>query len=149
MQFPETFEKEKRVLYVNGEIYIEVAKHPQWPFYVKTNQMEVQVLGTSFGITAYDDEIFQTVVLKEGSVFVKNNQGNGQTIQPNQCLMVEKEEMTVKDVDVYDYISWIDGVLQFHEKSLQKVLNSLSRYYRVHFDCPMAVSYTHLTLPTN
>lgn len=24
-------------------------------------------------------------------------------IQPNQCLMVEKEEMTVKDVDVYDY----------------------------------------------
>lgn len=43
-------------------------------FYVKTNQMEVQVLGTSFGITAYDDEIFQTVVLKEGSVFVKNNQ---------------------------------------------------------------------------
>ena len=78
--------------------------------------MEVQVLGTSFGITAYDDEIFQTVVLKEGSVFVKNNQGNGQTIQPNQCLMVEKEEMTVKDVDVYDYISWIDGVLQFLEK---------------------------------
>lgn len=72
--FLETFEKEKRVLYVNGEIYIEVAKHPQWPFYVKTNQMEVQVLGTSFGITAYDDEIFQTVVLKEGSVFVKNNQ---------------------------------------------------------------------------
>ena len=71
LQFPETFEKEKRVLYVNGEIYIEVAKHPQWPFYVKTNQMEVQVLGTSFGITAYDDEIFQTVVLKEGSVFVK------------------------------------------------------------------------------
>ena len=139
MQFPETFEKEKRVLYVNGEIYIEVAKHPQWPFYVKTNQMEVQVLGTSFGITAYDDEIFQTVVLKEGSVFVKNNQGNGQTIQPNQCLMVEKEEMTVKDVDVYDYISWIDGVLQFHEKSLQKVLNSLSRYYRVRFDCPMEI----------
>lgn len=139
LQFPETFEKEKRVLYVNGEIYIEVAKHPQWPFYVKTNQMEVQVLGTSFGITAYDDEIFQTVVLKEGSVFVKNNQGNGQTIQPNQCLMVEKEEMTVKDVDVYDYISWIDGVLQFHEKSLQKVLNSLSRYYRVRFDCPMEI----------
>lgn len=34
--------------------------------------------------------------------------------------MVEKEEMTVKDVDVYDYISWIDGVLQFHEKSLQR-----------------------------
>ena len=53
--------------------------------------------------------------------------------------MVEKEEMTVKNVDVYDYISWIDGVLQFHEKSLQKVLNSLSRYYRVRFDCPMEI----------
>ena len=39
--------------------------------------------------------------------------------------MVEKEEMTVKDVDVYDYISWIDGVLQFHEKSLQKGVEQL------------------------
>lgn len=139
LQFPQTFEKDKRILYVNGEIYLEVAKNPQWPFYVKTKQMEVQVLGTSFGITAYDDEKSQSVVLKDGSVFIKNNQGNGKTIKPNQCLVVEKEEMTVKEVDVHNYISWINGVLQFHEKSLQMILNSLSRYYRVRFDCPIEI----------
>ncbi len=136
LQFPETFEKEKRTLYVNGEIYIEVAKDPHWPFYLKTDQMEVEVLGTSFGITAYGDEPSQAVILKEGSVSVRNGKGDRQTIRPNQCLTVEGEAMTVKEVDIYDYISWINGTLQFHEKNLQDVLRSLARYYRVQFDCP-------------
>ena len=119
-----------------GNLLINI---PNGLFMLKRIKWKYSFIVLLSGLTAYDDEIFQTVVLKEGSVFVKNNQGNGQTIQPNQCLMVEKEEMTVQDVDVYDYISWIDGVVQFHEKSLQKVLNSLSRYYRVRFDCPMEI----------
>ena len=135
LQFPETFAKGKRELYVKGEIYIEVAKNSEWPFYVKTDGMEVQVLGTSFGFTAYDDEESRSLVLKEGSVMVKNSLGNGQVIRPNQRLTVEGENMVVSEVNVDDYLSWVEGVLQFHNKTLQEVLRSLSRYYRVRFDC--------------
>ena len=56
---------------MEGEVYLEVTKDASCPFYVKTNQMEIKVLGTSFGIVAYKDENFQSVVLKEGSVAVE------------------------------------------------------------------------------
>lgn len=44
--------------------------------------------------------------------------------------------MSVSQVNVYDYISWIDGILQFREKNLGEVLRSISRYYRVQFSYP-------------
>lgn len=139
LQFPETFSQEKRTIHVSGEIYLEVTKDPDRPFSVKTDRMEIQVLGTSFGITAYDDESRQLVVLKEGRVSVRKEEGEKRTIFPNECLTLEENDMTVKKVDVYNYLSWVEGVLQFHEKELGDVLRSLSRYYRVQFDCPADV----------
>ncbi|MDR2970243.1 MAG: FecR domain-containing protein [Tannerellaceae bacterium] len=134
IQFPERFEKEKRMIYVEGEIYLEVTKDESCPFYVKTNQMEVQVLGTSFCVTAYKDEKFQSVILKEGSVAVEGYGSGKQIIKPNELLVLENDQMSVSRVNVYDYISWIDGILQFHEKNLGEVLRSISRYYRVQFN---------------
>ena len=135
LQFPEIFEKEKRMIYVEGEVYLEVTKDASCPFYVKTNQMEIRVLGTSFGIVAYKDENFQSVVLKEG-VAVEGYKSGKQIIKPNDLLVLENGQMSVSQVNVYDYISWIDGILQFREKNLGEVLRSISRYYRVQFSYP-------------
>ena len=136
LQFPEIFEKEKRMIYVEGEVYLEVTKDASCPFYVKTNQMEIRVLGTSFGIVAYKDENFQSVVLKEGSVAVEGYKSGKQIIKPNDLLVLENGQMSVSQGNVYDYISWIDGILQFREKNLGEVLRSISRYYRVQFSYP-------------
>lgn len=133
LQFPEIFEKEKRMIYVEGEVYLEVSKDVSRPFYVKTNQMEIRVLGTSFGVVAYKDENFQSVVLKEGSVAVEGYKSGKQIIKPNDLLVLENGQMSVSQVNVYDYISWIDGILQFREKNLGEVLRNISRYYRVQF----------------
>ena len=136
LQFPEIFEKEKRMIYVEGEVYLEVTKDASCPFYVKTNQMEIRVLGTCFGIVAYKDENFQSVVLKEGSVAVEGYKSGKQIIKPNDILVLVYGQMSVRQVNVYDYISWIDGILQFREKNLGEVLRSISRYYRVQFSYP-------------
>lgn len=68
--YPAEFEKEKREIYVDGEIYIEVARDESRPFYVKTKNMNVRVLGTKFNVTAYESEYVQSVVLVSGSVQV-------------------------------------------------------------------------------
>lgn len=133
LQFPEVFDKDKRVIFLEGEAYMEVAKDASRPFYVKTNQMEVKVLGTSFCVIAYKDENYQSVVLKEGSVSVEGYNAGKQIIKPNDQLILENGQMSVNQVNIYDHISWIDGILQFQEKDLGEVLRSLSRYYRVRF----------------
>lgn len=135
-QFPEQFDAKKRVVYVDGEIYLEVSKDVSRPFYVKTSQMDVKVLGTSFCVTAYKEEINQAVILREGSVMVDNRSGNKQQIRPDEMLVLANNQMEVKQVEAYDYISWIDGFLQFKQRELGSILDQLARYYRVEFTCP-------------
>ena len=98
--------------------------------------MDIRVLGTSFCVTAYQDEEAQSVVLKEGLVAVNDRNGTEQKITPDEMLVLSQDQMTVKEVDPYNYISWIDGILQFKERNLGQILDQLSRYYRITFNCP-------------
>ena len=97
--------------------------------------MDIRVLGTSFNVVAYKDEMEQAVVLKEGSVSVNNHSGEEKIIKPNERLVLNDKQMSVSRVNVYDYISWIDGVLQFNQQNLGEILQRLSRYYRIEFNC--------------
>ena len=45
--------------------------------------MNVKVLGTSFCVSAYKEEVNQAVILREGSVMVDNRAGNKQQIHPD------------------------------------------------------------------
>lgn len=136
LRFPQQFQADNRTIYVNGEIYLEVKKDATRPFYVKTSQMDIRVLGTSFCVTAYQEEEAQSVVLKEGLVAVNDRNGTEQKITPDEMLVLSQEKMTVQHVDPYNYISWIDGILQFKERDLGEILDQLSRYYRITFNCP-------------
>lgn len=135
LRFPDCFDGDDRTIYVNGEIYLEVKEDSSRPFYVETSRMKVKVLGTSFNVTAYNDDSLQAVILKEGSVSVNNYSGEEKRIKPNEMLVLDKEQMSVSNVDIYDYISWKDGFLQFNQKELKDVLNRLSHYYYLQFAC--------------
>lgn len=136
LRFPQQFQSDNRTIHVNGEIYLEVKKDPTRPFFVKTSQMDIRVLGTSFCVTAYQEEETQSVVLKEGLVAINDRNGTEQKITPDEMLVLTQDQMTVKEVDPYNYISWIDGILQFKERNLGQILDQLSRYYRITFNCP-------------
>ena len=41
---------------LDGEGYFKVAKNAEVTFYVKTNDVQVQVDGTVFNVRAYDDD---------------------------------------------------------------------------------------------
>lgn len=134
LEFPHYFEKDKREIMVEGEIYIEVAKEEERPFFVNTPDVSVKVLGTRFNISAYKDDLFSNVVLVEGKVEV-SYENEKIILNPNQLAILEEKHMKVKTADVYDYISWKDGLLQFNSKPLPQILTRLSRYYDVDISC--------------
>ena len=68
LRYPVAFTGKERVVYAEGEIYLEVAKDAEHPFFVVSNGMKVEVLGTSFNVNAYPDETFTEVTLVEGRV---------------------------------------------------------------------------------
>lgn len=135
-RFPATFAQDKREVYVEGEIYIEVAKDPKRPFFVKTSEMQVRALGTRFNVTAYRDDLSQMVVLVEGLVEVQSNDETKKKIlQPDHMLTLAGNSMDIKVANTYDFISWKDGLLQFRSQPLSVILAKISRHYDLYIDC--------------
>ena len=132
--YPTTFVKNQREIYVEGEVFLEVAENVDRPFYVRTQEFEVRVLGTSFGIRAYEDEMEQGVVLVSGKVNVKTKDRQETVLTPNDRYVLQNGKPVVKLVDVYEYISWKDGVLCFERSCIGDILTRLEKYYGVEID---------------
>lgn len=128
--YPKVFESDQRKIYIEGEAYLEVAKDKQKPFIVKTSSFEVKVLGTSFNVNAYKDDLKAEVVLLEGSIELSDKQDKSMLLKPNQLALVEKGEIkNVKEVNAADYIVWKDGLLILDSEPLSSVCKRLERFY--------------------
>ena len=131
--FPSEFEGNTREISMKGEIYIEVTKG-QKPFYVNTSQFKVRVHGTTFNISAYDDNEENTVVLVEGAVEVVIAGQEPAMLASNEKATVSTDMILKTTVNVNEYTSWKDGVLMFNQTPISEVLKKIGRYYNVNFE---------------
>lgn len=127
--YPVAFADKKREIYVNGEVFLEVAPDKKRPFVVKTKEMDVQVLGTSFNVMAYETDESASVVLVTGSVQVDTRDDEDFRLEPNRMFSYHNGECDIKDVNVNDYILWKDGLYTYRSEHLSVILDRLSRYY--------------------
>jgi len=138
--YPTKFAKDKREIYVEGEVFAEVFHDSSHPFIIKTEKLDVQVLGTVFNISAYKEDKQTNVVLVSGSVNVKPKNGKATVIKPNQLFAYTEQASTLREVDVENYTSWHDGNYIFHNEPIENVLLRLSRYYNVTMKLPTSPS---------
>lgn len=129
--YPSEFSGHKREIYVNGEVYLQVSPDKKHPFVVKTNRMEVEVLGTEFNVSAYDFTKNQSVVLVSGKVEVDTYKYPKKVLKPNDMLTYDGQDdgLRVNTVDVSEYISWVDGYYCFNHEKIEIITEKLSRYY--------------------
>lgn len=132
MEFPTLFSTTQREINMEGEIFIEVVKQGNAPFVVHTPHSQITVLGTSFNVSSYTEDVREFVVLVNGSVEVKSQNSTIQ-LQPNEMAEIEKGMIQHKQVDVSDYTSWINGYMQFNKSPLSEVLKKIGRYYNIEF----------------
>ncbi|MCK4679087.1 MAG: FecR family protein [Bacteroidales bacterium] len=71
LKYSSAFNEKKREVFLEGEAFFEVQKKGnKIPFIVKTSEIDIKVLGTSFNVMAYpDEETIETTVVK-GSVCI-------------------------------------------------------------------------------
>lgn len=134
LRFPTHFNESRREIWVEGEVYIEVVKDKSRPFYVNTNRMVIDVVGTQFNVSAYKEDAEHAVVLVEGCVNININTEITR-LSPNQMFTASMNNNSVKSIDVSNYVSWKDGYLQFASEPLGNILKRLSRYYDLPIHC--------------
>lgn len=123
----------RKVELVYGEAYFDVSpstEHKGSKFIVVNNAQEVEVIGTEFNIKAYKDESNIYTTLVEGKVIV-NFEGLTKNLTPGQQsdFNLNTNTIVLKKVDVYNEVSWKEGVFSFERKSLKEIMKVLSRWY--------------------
>ncbi len=137
--FPAKFAIEKREVYLEGEAIFEVAHSKNKPFFVKSKDHEIEVLGTVFNVSNYEDDEAIETVLKTGSIKIHYkteaflSSKKSVTIKPGIKTSFNKTALTIgeKVVDVDPYFSWRDGIFIFKNDSFTSIMKKLSRYYNI------------------
>lgn len=137
-RYDQTFGKARRLVYLEGEAFFEVAKQREKPFIVRTNAQDIEALGTKFNVMAYTSDSLVTTTLLEGAVRLTSDSVKEATVlSPNQQSVYNKEQHAVRVSEVDDasrFTSWIDGYYYFHKQPLPLILQRLSNVYGVRFE---------------
>ncbi|MDP4227216.1 MAG: DUF4974 domain-containing protein [Bacteroidota bacterium] len=137
LKYPEEFKGNKREVYLEGEAFFDVIKNPNAPFIVKTSEIEIKVLGTSFNVSCYPDEANVTTTLVRGKVIIQKETNKSITteacLMPNQSAIFNRKDKKIilKKVDSRINSSWKNGKLVFSDESMDEVVKKLERWYNV------------------
>ncbi|GAA4292363.1 FecR family protein [Aestuariibaculum suncheonense] len=131
IKYPEAFVGETREVELNGEAYFHVVKSNK-KFIVKTKTLDVTVLGTSFNVSAYDDDDFFATTLVEGKVQLTSEHLGEVILAPNQQGYYKKGLKDIQlnsKINVRNFTSWKDGKFYFEHEPLDNILRKLGRWY--------------------
>lgn len=135
--YPAHFDTDNRTVRLEGEGYFVVAKDKKRPFYVMTTSGIVKEYGTSFNVNTYTPG-FTKVVLVEGSISLKSNEGEETMIRPGELAVVSASspKAVISQVDVMPYVAWNSGRYVFMDTSLEQLMNVIAYWYglNVHFE---------------
>ncbi len=130
VKIPETFTlSERRIVIESGEVYLEVAKEKDRRFVVQVADQEINVLGTTFNVSAYPKSPV-TTTLVSGKVRIHTADGQHIDLRPGQqAVETESGDLRVNEVDVTQYIAWTKGIFSFERMPLSEIMHRLSSWY--------------------
>ncbi len=129
---PSVFSSKERVVKLNGEAFFDVAKDKNRPFRVEVNGQQIEVLGTSFNVRAYNNSNEIETTLETGQI--RLHIGNQTTLlKPGEQSLLDKNtnQMIISKVDVTSISSWKNGRYAFQNKDLIEVFKVVERWYDV------------------
>lgn len=137
---PEKFRESTRDVYLDGEAYFEVARHPGKPFIVHAGEAVIRVLGTKFNVSAWGVNRKVTVAVAEGSVSL--NSGDNAPSESVVLMKGQSSTLTQNGItqpvssNIEEHIGWMHNEVIFHDAPLKEVLHSLERWYDLRFILP-------------
>ncbi len=137
LKLPNTFQPDKREVFLQGEAYFDVAEKAEAPFLIHSGETLIRVLGTSFSVRSYPEDEQIQVVVKEGRVsFEEAGKDTPDKITLTQSELGQYDLQSgqlrahkIKDLELY--LGWTAGYLKFKEKPMDKVALELERRYDI------------------
>lgn len=136
IRIPNEFKRHNRTVELDGEGFFSVTKDADRPFIVKTEKLNIEVLGTKFNVSAYKETSKFETCLVEGSVLVykKDNKNEQVILNPNEKVSLMNGQM-IKSASDFNNESYLEsGIYSFKAKPFAEILDCLSIWYNVKFN---------------
>ena len=97
IKYPEKFSGNDREVFLTGEAFFDVPENTNKPFYVNLGEISVKALGTTFNVTAYNnDNTYETTLITGQVQLIKKEDKNSEIVlykmQPYQHTIYDKEK---------------------------------------------------------
>lgn len=135
LRYPRKFNDSTREVYLKGEAYFQVKHDDKKAFIIHSGKLKTQVLGTTFTVTAYDENGSMNVSVLTGKVSVKDE------VKDKWIILTRGQSAsTVKDHSKFNLtqmlhpeeaICWIDDKLIFDNLTLEECVLKLSNRFDV------------------
>ena len=130
LDFPKSFEGEKRLVKLTGEAYFDVAKDASKPFIIEAGKATIRVLGTSFNVQS--SATATKVVVNSGKVQLadKINQEKAVELTKGEKGVFANAQVVESINTDKNYRSWHTGIFEFDGTvPMEVVVQQLSKYY--------------------
>ncbi len=127
----ETIES-NRIATLEGDAYFDVARDEQQPFIVKTNNIQIKVLGTAFYVDSRKNQSETQVIVEEGKVAVSYNSQSVILTAGDKAVFEKSSGKLVKVINEdKNFNSLKTNVLQFENTNLSEVAYVLNRQFNI------------------
>lgn len=130
LKYPVVFGGDERIVELSGEAYLEVATDAKRPFHVKTAYQQIRVLGTSFNVNAYPDDVHIITTLVEGRIQLSAGNKTKIVSAGQQYVTDAGGEIQLnKNADPVSAVAWKEGVFKFRNEKIETILKQIARWY--------------------
>lgn len=123
----------ERLVSLIGEAFFEVTKDKEHRFVVNARGLEVEALGTSFNVKAYEEDEVITATLFSGRIRAYDGY-HSMILDPNQQIYynVKKKHLQIDQEGNFAYARmWRDNELAFNGETLSDIAVILNRMYNI------------------
>lgn len=138
IEYPESFSSDVRKVKLSGEAFFEVTRDTLHPFIIETLNASVEVLGTSFNVSAYPNGGLVEVNVKTGKVkltqHIEGSSDPKTSILPagkRGWIKIADGEMGQAEALSPNYSAWITKEISFQRTPLAEAFSVLENTYHV------------------
>ncbi len=115
---------------LKGDAFFDVARDTEHPFIIRTQNSEIEVLGTSFYIDSRTEQKEIQVIVKSGSVAFRAG-GEEVILKANETGVFQKTrgQLIRKENKDDNFIGWKSNRLAFEESDFKDVIFVLNRHF--------------------
>ncbi|MBC9913606.1 FecR family protein [Chitinophaga varians] len=135
-----------RTVSLEGEAFFDVAKNPAHPFVIHTERMDITVLGTTFNVKAYKNDVSDETLLVSGAVEItlREQESSKIRLRPNEKIILHTSSSKQHPTTVYEVKNsvanqdstlnetlWRENKLVFSHETFEQIAVKMERWYGV------------------